>query len=60
MSLRQRPHIATVVGIVSDHKGSQQREALVTADEWAVIKSQRNREVATGNFEADLPDDNTE
>lgn len=46
-------------GIVGDHKGSQQREVLVTADEWAAMKGQRDREVATGNFEADMPDDDS-
>src|SRR5262249_10949161 len=40
-------------GIVGEHKGSQQREVLVTGDEWAAMRSQRDREIEHGNFEAD-------
>lgn len=40
-------------GIVGEHKGSQQREVLVTLDEWEAMRSQRDREIAEGGYAAD-------
>ena len=41
-------------GIVGEYKGSQAREVLLTEKEWREIKNQRDREVETGNYAADM------
>jgi len=41
-------------GIVGEYKGSQAREVLLTEKEWREIKSQRDREVETGGYAADM------
>jgi S-DNA-T family DNA segregation ATPase FtsK/SpoIIIE len=33
-------------GIVGEYKGSQAREVVLTKEEWAALKNQRNREEA--------------
>ncbi len=38
-------------GIVGEYKGSQAREILMTKDEWAAAKAQRDREVAAEELE---------
>jgi len=42
-------------GIVGEYKGSQAREVLLTEKEWDDIRKQRDREVAEGNYRADMP-----
>ncbi len=37
-----------VSGLVGEYKGSQAREVLVTKDEWAALKAQRDREEGEG------------
>lgn len=41
-------------GIVGEYKGSQAREVLLTEKEWREIKNQRDREVETGGYAADM------
>jgi S-DNA-T family DNA segregation ATPase FtsK/SpoIIIE len=40
-------------GIVGEYKGSQAREVLLTSREWEAIKSQRDGEIASGEYRAD-------
>jgi S-DNA-T family DNA segregation ATPase FtsK/SpoIIIE len=41
-------------GIVGEYKGSQAREVLITGKEWDEIRRQRDREVSSGNYRADM------
>ncbi|RIK67497.1 MAG: hypothetical protein DCC65_06620 [Planctomycetota bacterium] len=41
-------------GIVGEYKGSQAREVLLTQKEWNEIRDQRDAEVTTGGYRADL------
>lgn len=45
-------------GIVGDYKGSQAREVLLTPKEWSEIRKERDSDVSTGSYRADMePDD---
>jgi S-DNA-T family DNA segregation ATPase FtsK/SpoIIIE len=41
-------------GIVGEYKGSQAREVLITEKEWSEIRKQRDGDVTSGNYRADL------
>jgi S-DNA-T family DNA segregation ATPase FtsK/SpoIIIE len=41
-------------GIVGEYKGSQAREVLITEKEWSAIRKQRDNEVSSGGYRADL------
>ena len=44
-------------GIVGDYKGSQAREVLLTSKEWAEILKERDSDVSSGNYRADMESD---
>lgn len=44
-------------GIVGEYKGSQAREVLLTQKEWDEIRNQRDTEVASGSYRADMDAD---
>jgi len=41
-------------GIVGEYKGSQAREVLITEKEWSAIRKQRDNEVSSGGYRADM------
>ncbi len=44
-------------GIVGEYKGSQAREVLLTVKEWEEIRKHRDAEVESGEYAADIEDD---